>query len=38
MQLRVPIMTEHITLLDTSIDEPPWTAGEVEIQLFALER
>lgn len=31
-------MTGHITLLDTSIDEPSWTAGEVELQLFALER
>jgi Protein of unknown function (DUF664) len=30
-------MTNH-TVLDTRIHEPSWTAGEVEMLLFALER
>jgi hypothetical protein len=31
-------MTDDKTLLDTRIDEPSMTAGEVEMLLFALER
>jgi hypothetical protein len=37
MNASVPAMTQDITL-DTHIDEPSLTAGEVEMLLFALER
>ena len=33
----VPIMTEN-SVLDTTLEEPSFTAGEVEMLLFALER
>ena len=37
MHFTVPAMTTHI-VLDTTINEPSLTAGEVEILRFALER
>ena len=33
-----PAEPDNVTLLDTRIDEPSMTAGEVEMLLFALER
>jgi hypothetical protein len=37
MEATVPDMTED-TVMDIMVDEPSSTAGEVELQLFALER